>query len=149
MTVSVRSPRKSIFKSPSSSIVVIVNWVVTIPSVPLASGTYSSIGFCEITTPAAWVDECLGSPSKRFDISIKRVTRSSFSYMERSSGFILSARSIVMEAPGSFGMLLAMLSTNAYGKSMTRPTSRITPLAANVPNVIISVTHSFPYFSTT
>ncbi len=69
-TVNVLRPKKSIFKSPNSSIVVMVNCVVIMPSMPLASGTYSSIGFWEITTPAAWVEECLGSPSNRFDISI-------------------------------------------------------------------------------
>lgn len=43
--VNVRSPRKSIFKSPSCSSVVIVNWVVTEPSAALDNGTYSSTDF--------------------------------------------------------------------------------------------------------
>ena len=56
MTVSVRSPRKSIFKRPSSSSVVIVNWVTMVPSAPLDNGTYSSMEVLEITTPAACME---------------------------------------------------------------------------------------------
>ena len=39
ITVSVLSPRKSIFKSPSSSRVVMTNWATTAPSEPVESGT--------------------------------------------------------------------------------------------------------------
>ena len=79
ITVRVLNPRKSIFNRPSSSIVVIVNCVVIIPSEPRESGTYSSIGFCEITTPAACMDVWRGRPSRRLDISISCFTDSSVS----------------------------------------------------------------------
>ena len=147
MTVNVLSPRKSIFKSPSSSMVVMINCVVIVPSDALDSGTYSSIAFCEITTPAACIEVCRGSPSKRFDISISVRTFSSDSYMPRSSGFICSAFSIVIFS--SFGIIFAMVSQKLYGRSITRPTSRITPFAASVPNVTICETQSLPYFFTT
>ena len=147
MTVNVLSPRKSIFKSPSSSMVVMINCVVIVPSDALDSGTYSSIAFCEITTPAACIEVCRGSPSKRFDISISVRTFSSDSYMPRSSGFICSAFSIVIFS--SFGIIFAIVSQKLYGRSITRPTSRITPFAASVPNVTICETQSLPYFFTT
>ena len=62
MTDRFRSPRKSIFRSPSSSRVVMVNWVTTDSSL-FARGTYSSTGSAVITTPAAWVEACRGIPS--------------------------------------------------------------------------------------
>ena len=71
ITVSVRSPRKSIFKSPSSSSVVMVNWVVMEPSWARDKGTYSSTSFWLITTPAACIEVCRGSPSRRFAISMR------------------------------------------------------------------------------
>ena len=77
ITVSVRSPRKSIFRSPSSSSVVMVNWVVMVPSAALESGTYSSTDSRLMTTPAACIEECLGRPSRRMDMSIKYLTSSS------------------------------------------------------------------------
>ncbi len=78
-TVKVRSPRKSIFKSPSSSMVVMVNWVVTEPSAPLDNGTSSSAGLEQITTPAACMEVCRGRPSRRLLISIRLFTCSSVS----------------------------------------------------------------------
>ncbi len=79
ITVNVRSPKKSIFKSPSSSSVVMVNCVVTVPSAALESGIYSSTGFGLIKTPAAWIEICLGSPSRRLDMSISPFACSSVS----------------------------------------------------------------------
>ena len=78
-TVRVLSPRKSIFKSPSSSSVVIVNWVVMVPSEPRDRGTYSSMFVRLMTTPAACMDVCLGSPSSRLDMSMSLWTCSSVS----------------------------------------------------------------------
>ena len=71
MIVSVRSPRKSIFKRPSSSSVVIGNCVVSAPSL-LVSGTTVDSGTPEITTPAACVELCRGSPSSFMDRSSTR-----------------------------------------------------------------------------
>ena len=147
MTVKVRSPRKSIFKSPSSSIVVMTNCVVIVPSELRDNGTYSSIAFWEITTPAACMEVWRGRPSSLFAMSMSLFTVSSDSYIERSSGFIMSALSIVILS--SFGIFFAIVSQKLYGRSMTRPTSRMTPRAANVPKVTICVTQSFPYFSIT
>ena len=108
ITVNVLRPRKSIFSSPSSSIVVIVNWVVTEPSCARASGTNSSIGFGPITTPAAWTELFRGSPSSRSARSIRCCACSLSSYRLFSSGFISSAFEIVM--PSSFGIDFATMS---------------------------------------
>ena len=147
ITVSVRSPRKSIFKRPNSSNVTIVYCVVMLPSEALDSGTNSSTGFGLITTPAAWTEVCRGSPSKRIAISISFFAESSVSYIVRSSGFIFIAFAIVI--PSSIGIAFATLSTYAYGRSNTRPTSRITIRADIVPNVTICTTWSAPYFLVT
>ena len=144
ITVRVRRPRKSIFRSPSSSSVVIVNCVVTEPSDPRDNGTNSSIARWPITTPAACMDVCLGRPSSLLDISISSFTCSSSWYSFLNSGFIFRALSNVIFS--SVGTIFAMLSTNAYGRSMTRPTSRMTPRAAIVPKVTICTTRSAPYF---
>ena len=73
MMVRVRRPRKSIFSRPSSSNVVMGNWVVSTPSL-LCRGTTVSSGTPEMTTPAAWVELWRGRPS---------------SFMERSSTFLV------------------------------------------------------------
>ena len=88
--------------------VVMTNWVVMVPSEPRDSGTYSSIAFWEITTPAACMEVCLGSPSRRFDMSIRARTCWSDSYIARSSGFITRALSMVMFS--SLGIFFAMVS---------------------------------------
>ena len=147
MTVSVRNPRKSIFKSPSSSIVVIVNCVVMEPSDPLESGTNSSAGFWQITTPAACMEVCLGKPSSFIHMSNRFFTCSSVSYLLRSSGFISNAFCSVIFS--SFGIILASVSPKLYGRSSTRATSRITPFAAIVPKVTICTTLSAPYLRRT
>ena len=54
-TVRLRSPRKSIFSSPSSSSVVIWYWQTTDSSF-FDSGTYSYTGFSVMTTPAACIE---------------------------------------------------------------------------------------------
>ncbi len=110
ITVSVLKPKKSIFKRPSSSKVVMVN-CVTIVSSFFARGTYSSTGAEQITTPAAWVDACLGSPSRDLDISIKFLTLSFSSYCFLSSGFISRALSMVILS--SIGIIFAITSTSA------------------------------------
>ena len=63
MTVSVLRPRKSIFKSPSSSKVVMVNCVTTVPSAFLERGTNLSTRSLAMSTPAACMLVCLGRPS--------------------------------------------------------------------------------------
>ena len=75
------------------------------------SGTYSTNGFEAITTPAAWVDECLGKPSNVLLTSIRVFTLSSVSYAALSSGFISKAFSMVI--PSIVGIILATLSTSA------------------------------------
>ena len=127
--------------------VVIVNCVVVEPSAARESGTRSSAGFAQMTTPAACTEVCRGRPSSLRLMSITCFTRSSPSYAFRRSGFIPSALSSVI--PSSFGIIRAMESTKLYGRSMTRPTSRITPFACSVPNVMICTTRSGPYFRVT
>ena len=108
MTVRLRSPKKSIFKSPSSSRVVMVYWV-TIASSFLASGTYFSTESRAITTPAAWVEAWRGIPSIFKAWSISSLTCGSLSYMMRRSGERSSAFSMVICS--SIGMAFATLST--------------------------------------
>ena len=91
MTVRVLRAKKSILRSPSSSTVVMVNWVTTTPSFPIASGIRSSAGAEQITTPAACTDGFLGRPSSLSDISMSFFACSSFSYRSFSSGFIFIA----------------------------------------------------------
>ena len=79
ITVSVLSPRKSIFKRPSSSKAVIVYCVTTAPSLPLESGTYSSTARWLMTTPAACIDVWRGRPSSLFERSISFLTCGSLS----------------------------------------------------------------------
>ena len=81
-----------------------------VPSFARDRGTYSTMGFWEITTPAACMDVWRGSPSRRLAISISRCTVSSVSYICRSSGFMVRALPMVMFS--SFGTFFAMLSTN-------------------------------------
>ncbi len=151
MTVSVRNPRKSILRSPSSSSVVIVNCVTSDPSDASDSGTYSSIASLPITTPAACIDACRGRPSRRMEASTSSFTCGSSSYAFFSSGFTSSERfNVTIFSFCIFlGIIFEMESTYAYGKSITRPTSRITALAAIVPKVTIWATQSIPYFPTT
>ena len=54
-------------------------------------------------------------------------------------------RRSVTVLPGWNGISLAMPSTNEYGRSSTRPTSRTAAFAASVPNVAICDTDSAPY----
>ena len=110
MTVRLRKPKKSILSRPSSSIVVIVNCVAG-PLSDRYSGTYSSIGALEITTPAAWVDAWRGMPSIALAISMTSRVSTSDSYISASSGLVASALSIVM--PSSKGIALAIWSVLA------------------------------------
>ena len=111
ITVRVLRPRKSIFNSPSSSMVVMVNWVVMVPSAALERGTNSSMERLPITTPAACMEVCRGSPSSRFDMSMRLCTVSSSLYAFFRSGFMVRALSSVM--PRSLGIIFAMVSHRA------------------------------------
>jgi hypothetical protein len=73
-----RNPRKSIFNSPSASIVFIENCVTTSWSAPFCwSGTMFISGSAPITTPAAWIESCRVRPSSgRARSTISRVTGS-------------------------------------------------------------------------
>ena len=68
-------------------------------------------------------------------------------YFVLSSGFKSSALSIVI--PSILGIAVAILSVSAYDTSSARPTSLTAALALSVPNVIIWLTLSAPYFSIT
>ena len=129
-----RNPKKSIFSSPNSSKVVMVNCVTT-ASLFLASGTYLQTGRSVITTPAACVEAFLGMPSNFFAMSINSLTCGSESYKFFKSWEMFSARSNVIF--NSIGTNFATESTFAYGIAIALPTSRIEPRAAIVPNVII------------
>ena len=108
ITVRVRKPKKSIFKRPNSSMVVIVNWVTICPSL-LCNGTYSTTGLSVITTPAAWVEAFLGIPSTCEARSISSLVFSSPSYNFFNSGDIFRALAIVILS--SLGTSFAVLST--------------------------------------
>ena len=109
ITVSVRSPRKSIFSRPSRSIVPIGYWVV-ITSSFRCSGTYSITGFPVISTPAAWVEAWRGMPSRVIAVSISSFTFGSSSYICRRDGERFSAFSSVI--PRSIGTALATASVS-------------------------------------
>ena len=110
ITVRVRRPRKSIFKRPSFSMMPMGNWVV-ITSSFFCRGTYLTAGSRVISTPAAWVEAWRGMPSSVRAVSIRRFTRSSVSYMSRSSLFWSMAFSSVMSR--AMGTALATVSTSA------------------------------------
>ena len=155
ITVKFLSPKKSNFNSPKCSNVGPSNCVTLTLSAPTATGTYSPTSFWLIRTPDAWTDACLGRPSSLLALSIRSCTVASCSYSALNSALGLISLSVSpfmalsIVTPTFCGIILAMLSTIAYGRSITRPTSLITALAAIVPNVIIWHTHSLPYFSIT
>ena len=146
ITVNVRSPKKSIFNRPSSSILSLSYCVTKPSSLEFCTGTYSSNGTAEITTPAAWVEEFLAMPSKRKQRSNSSFTDASLSYRSLSS---FTSKDFFKVIPSSLGIILANRFTSGKGISSTRPTSRITARAASVPKVIICATRSCPYFSVT
>ena len=92
-----RRPRKSIFKRPSCSSVVIVYWVTTLSSF-LARGTYSYTGRSVMTTPAACVEAWRGIPSRALAVSMSEWSFSSPSYISRSclESFMASSRVMPM-----------------------------------------------------
>ena len=134
MTVRLRSPKKSIFKSPSSSNAVMVYCVTAAPSFTL-SGTYSSTGRSVITTPAACVDACLGIPSTLIAMSSSLFAVASVWHISLNSGVFSIACFRVM--PSSRGISFAILSHAAYGISIALPTSLTAARAAIVPKVTI------------
>ena len=90
-SVSVLSPRKSIFRRPIRSISFMPHWVVISSRAPLYSGANSVIGFGAITTPAAWTDAWRVIPSSRRATSSRSLTRGSPA--SRSlSGWLLDER---------------------------------------------------------
>ena len=146
ITVNVRRPKKSIFKRPNSSILSLSYCVTKPSSLAFCTGTWSSRGSAEITTPAAWVDEFRAMPSSFLPKSNNSLTFGSASYKAFNS---LPCKALSKVIPSSLGIIFAMRFTSASGKSSTRPTSRITARAASVPNVIIWDTRSCPYFRVT
>ena len=113
MRVSVRRPRKSIFRRPMRSTPCMSNWVVMPSALPLndARGRYSVSGRGAITTPAAWVDACRVVPSSRREMSISSLTFGSFWYASWRAGDSASALSSVIFR--SKGIIFAILSTSA------------------------------------
>jgi len=124
------------------------NWVTTSSFFPVKSGRYSTRGLSEITTPAAWVEACRGSPSSTREIWINSPTSGFWSASPISLGSCFNASSRLMLRTS--GTILAMASTSPSGISRARPTSRITARVFNFPKVMIWATFSPPpYFSTT
>ncbi len=74
MSVSVRSPRKSILRRPMRSIPFMSYCVVMSDVVPLKRGTKFTRGSGAITTPAACVDACRVVPSRRRETSTSSLT---------------------------------------------------------------------------
>ena len=109
-TVRFRRPRKSIFRSPRCSSVVIVYWVTMLSSF-FASGTYSYTGRSVMTTPAAWVEAWRGMPSRAFAVSMSERSFSSPEYISRSCFESFIASSSVM--PMAKGTCFATASQSA------------------------------------
>ena len=136
IVVRLRRPRKSNLTSPIFSMQRMSSWVMTAPERGSRySGTKSIRGLVPITTPAAWVEACRVSPSRRCAVSNSFAIWPSESTRERSSADCSRASGSVM--PRVSGTSLAMRSTSAYGMPMTRPTSRITARACSFPKVMI------------
>ena len=89
--------------------VVIGNCVDT-PFSARYSGTYSLMLFLDITTPAAWVDACLGIPSRALDISSTFATVGFVSYIFLRSGLSSSALSIVIFRSNGIAFAMASVS---------------------------------------
>src|SRR5215203_2686036 len=110
ITSSLRSPRKSIFSSPTSTASHMPNCVTTSESGPFCcSGTTLISGSAPITTPAAWIESWRTSPSSgRARSTISRATGSaSYSCFSGCPGF-MHASSVW---PGPSGISFATLST--------------------------------------
>ena len=146
ITVSVRRPKKSIFKSPRLEHGSPSNWVVMASRAPRASGTYSETASFVISTPAAWIPVWRFKPSILRAISNSRLLCALLVTSFRSS-LISNAFSNVIF--GSFGIILAIRLASATGISMARATSLSASLAFIVPNVMIWETLSCPYLPRT
>ncbi|OIQ64658.1 hypothetical protein GALL_537900 [mine drainage metagenome] len=146
--VSVRRPRKSNFTRPTASTSSLSYWLTTL-SLPgwQYMGEKSVILPGEISTPPACMPILRVRPSSRNASSSSSLTSSSFSRRSLNCGSFSSASA--RDMPSSLGISLAMPSTKLNGRSSTRPTSRITALAAMVPKVAICDTASRPYFCLT
>ena len=105
-----RRPRKSIFRRPRCSSVVIV-YCVTMLSSLRARGTYSYTGRSVMTTPAAWVEAWRGMPSSALAVSMRERSFSSLAYISRSGFESFIASSSVM--PMAKGTCFATASQSA------------------------------------
>ena len=147
MTVMFRSPRKSNLTSPTFSMNFMSNEATCSPFFPVNRETYSCMGRSETTTPAAWVDACLASPSSFWEISKSFRVSGLLLYSWSSSGTVSSAFCRVIFK--SLGMSLAMRDVSLKVMPSALPTSRMTPLAFSVPKAAIWATLSLPYFNVT
>ena len=112
ITVSVRRPRKSIFRSPSSSSVVMVYWVTTLRPRSSAGAHNLSPERSAMTTPAAWVEACRGMPSSlRGHVDQLLHVRVVVILALAARGYLSSALSMVIFS--SKGTILATRSTSA------------------------------------
>ncbi len=142
-TVRLRRPRKSIFRSPSSSR---LGGVLRDDGIPVGgNGTYSLIGLSVMTTPAAWVEALRGSPSSARH-SMSRRTCGSFSTRLRSSALSSARRRASYAAAGDqLGDLVHL----RVGIPNARPTSRMAARPARVPKVMICATMVAAVFAVT
>jgi hypothetical protein len=130
MTVSVFSPRKSIFSRPSFPTAFMSNCTVTSPSWRV-SGTNSSSGLSVMRIPAACLPVLRTMPSRTRACSKIRPATGFFETSSRSSADLARACSRVMLI--SSGIILARRSASAYARLWTRDTSRMTIFAPSVP----------------
>ncbi|OQB92819.1 MAG: hypothetical protein BWX86_01762 [Verrucomicrobia bacterium ADurb.Bin122] len=146
MTVSVFRPRKSIFSRPSLPTEPMSNCTVTSPSCEV-SGTKSSSGWSVMMMPAACLPVLRTRPSMMRPHSKIFLAMGLRSHSARSSADFSMALASVMSS--SSGIIFAMRSASANGRSWMRAMSRTTILAPNVPYVMMLATQSRPYFSRT
>ena len=138
ITVKAVSARKSTLSMPVFSRSDIANWVVSSSFAETATGINSWRGSGEITTPAAWTDECRAQPSSRRAISISSLTWGFEAISFLSSGTCSRAREMLTLRPRTGGgMSFEILSTSAKGISSARPTSLMAAFEASVPKVMI------------
>ena len=148
ITVKVFNPKKSNLIKPAFSAEYISNCVEgnnKSADASLYKGTTSVNFLSAITTPAAWVATFLFKPSNFKERSVNFFTRGSSLTNFWSLGSLLMHSIKLWGLEGSKGIIFEILSTKPYGKPNTLPTSLITILAFNFPNVIIWATLSL-YF---
>ena len=145
-TVSVFSPKKSIFSRPNFSTGSLAYWVVRSPSC-IVTGMMSVSGRSAMIIPHACLPLLRTMPSITRPVSIMLAAVGLLLTSARSSLDFFSASSSEMLMSSGTSFARRLVSMN--GRSRMRAKSRTTILAPNVPKVMMLATRSAPYFCRT